>query len=279
MASILWLASYPKSGNTWIRAFLVNLLTDFDEPVDINKMSALTAGDSQAHWYARLDPRPPTALGNAELARLRPRVHRLIAESKNETVLVKTHNALVAVAGVSMITLEVTAGAIYVVRNPLDVALSYAHHLGATLDDIIELMGRTGFETAASAMHVPEHQSDWSSHVKSWTQVANPGLHVVRYEDLKADPARRFGAVARFLGVATDNPARIEKAIRFSSFETLRKLEDKTGFVERTPVQDRFFRKGAVGEWRDKLSPAQVKRVVERHREQMLRFGYVPEGG
>ena len=50
-----------------------------------------------------------------------------------------------------MITLEFTAGAIYVVRNPLDVALSYAHHLGATLDDIIDLMGRTGFESPASA--------------------------------------------------------------------------------------------------------------------------------
>lgn len=278
MSNILWLASYPKSGNTWIRAFLVNLLTDFDEPVDINRMAALTAGDSQAHWYARLDPRPPTALTKADLARLRPRVHRLIAESKNETVMVKTHNALVAVGGVSMITLEVTAGAIYIVRNPLDVALSYAHHLGATLDDIIELMGRTGFETAPSATHVPEHQSDWSSHVKSWTQVANPALHVVRYEDLKAEPERRFGRVAAFLGMAVA-PARLERAIRFSSFETLRKLEDETGFVERTPVQDRFFRKGVVGEWRRKLSRAQVRRVVERHREQMLRFGYVPEEG
>jgi hypothetical protein len=239
-------------------------------------MAALTAGDSQAHWYARLDPRPPTELGKADLARLRPRVHRLIAESRSETVMVKTHNALVAVGGVSMITLEVTAGAIYIVRNPLDVALSYAHHLGATLDDIIELMGQTGFETSPSARHVPEHLSDWSSHVKSWTQVANPGLHVVRYEDLKAEPERRFGAIAAFLGMAA-TPARLEKAIRFSSFETLRKLEDATGFIERTPVQDRFFRKGAVGEWRDKLSRAQVRRVVERHRKQMLRFGYVPK--
>jgi hypothetical protein len=190
--------------------------------------------------------------------------------------MVKTHNALVAVAGVSMITLEVTAGAIYVVRNPLDVALSYAHHLGATLDDIIALMERTGFETPASATHVPEHQSDWSSHVKSWTQRPDPALHVARYEDLKADPARHFGAIARFLGV-TPEPARLEKAIRFSSFDALRQQEDKSGFIERTPVQDRFFRKGQVGEWRDRLSPAQVRRMVERHREQMLRFNYVPD--
>ena len=95
-------------------------------------------------------------------------------------------------------------------------------------------------------------------------------------EDLKAEPGRRFGQVAAFLGMAA-TPARLEKAIRFSSFETLRKLEDRTGFIERTPVQDRFFRKGAVGEWRAKLSRAQIRRVVERHREQMLRFDYLPE--
>lgn len=276
MSNLLWLASYPKSGNTWVRAFLHNLLANPDAPFDINRMSAMTQGDSQARWFQPLDPRPPTGLSNAELARLRPRAHRLIAESSRETVMVKTHNALIAVEGVSMITLELTAGAIYVVRNPLDVALSYAHHLGTTLDAIIELMGRKDFATPASEHHVPEHQSDWSSHVQSWTQRPNPALHVVRYEDLKADPLARFTALARFLGIAAEQP-RIEKAIRFSSFESLRAQEDRTGFIERTPVQDRFFRAGETGEWRKKLSPAQVKRLVERHRAQMKRFDYLPE--
>jgi len=277
MSNVLWLASYPKSGNTWVRAFLHNLLVDPDEPFDINRMSALTQGDSQAQWFRQLDPRSATTLSNREIAALRPRVHRLIAESARETVMVKTHNALIAVEGVSMITLEVTAGAIYVVRNPLDVALSYAHHLGATLDAIIELMGRTDFATPASEHHVPEHQSDWSSHVQSWTQRPSSALHVVRYEDLKEDPLSYFGALARFLGLAVDD-ARIEKAIRFSSFDALRAQEDKGGFIERTPAQDRFFRSGASGEWRNKLSPAQIKRMVERHRTQMARFHYVPEG-
>lgn len=277
MANLLWLASYPKSGNTWVRAFLHNLLSNSDAPFEINRMSALTVGDSQAHWYARLDPRPPTALTLADLTRLRPHVHRLIAESSPNTVMVKTHNALIAVGGVSMITLELTAGAIYVVRNPLDVALSYAHHLGVSFDDIIELMGRVGFETPASATHLPEHQSDWSTHVKSWTQTPSPALHVVRYEDLQADPARYFGAIAQFLGVPPDQ-ARLEKAIRFSSFDALRGQEEKTGFIERTPVQDRFFRSGKSGEWREKLSAAQIDRLVKRHREQMKRFNYLPEG-
>ena len=277
MSSILWLASYPKSGNTWLRAFLHNLLRNPRTPFDINRMSELTAGDSQVHWFRRLDPRPPEALGRADLARLRPEVHALIAKSAPDTVMVKTHNALVEVAGAPMITQTLTAAAVYVVRNPLDVAVSYADHLGESVDNIITIMESKGFETPASAQHVPEHHGDWSTHVESWTGRAHPQLHVVRYEDMSARPGPTFRALAAFLGLKPPRE-RLERAIRHSSFRALRAQEERTGFIERTPVQGRFFRAGKVGGWRRVLDDAQIRRVVERHRTQMARFGYVPPG-
>jgi hypothetical protein len=277
MGNIVWLASYPKSGNTWLRTFLLNLMTDAKEPVDINKMAALTQGDSQAKWYAEFDARPPTALSAEDLARLRPNVNARIAASSVNSVFVKTHNALVEVAGSAMISQSETAGVIYVVRNPLDVALSYADHLGVQVDDILDLMATRGFETPASASHVPEHHSDWSSHVKSWTQVAHPALQVVRYEDMASRPAVTFAAIARFLGM---NPAReaVLRAVRFSSFKVLRAQEKKSGFVERTPAQKSFFRAGKSGSWRTQLTQAQIRRMLGDHREQMQRFDYVPQG-
>ena len=277
MSRILWLASYPKSGNTWLRAFLHNLFRDTDAPFDINRMSELTAGDSQARWFRRFDPRPPPALSRADLARLRPEVHALIAGSAPDTVMVKTHNALVEAAGAPMIAQPLTAGALYVVRNPLDVALSYAHHLGRPVDDVIALMATTGFETPASETLVPEHHSDWSSHVESWTRARHPGLHVVRYEDMSRRPGPTFRAIAAFLGLKPPR-ARLERALRHSSFRTLRAQEDEAGFIERTPAQDRFFRAGKTGGWRGVLDEDQIRRVVARHRAQMERFGYVPEG-
>ncbi len=277
MGNIIWLASYPKSGNTWLRAFLLNLVTDAPQPVDINKLAALTHGDSQATWYAPLDTRPATALSVEDLARLRPRAQARIAESSPDSVFVKTHNALVEVAGTAMISQSLTAGVIYVVRNPLDVVLSYADHLGQPAGDIIALMAERGFETPATEYNVPEHHSDWSSHVKSWTQISHPALHVVRYEDMAAKPAPTFAAIARFLGI--DAPReRLLRAVRFSSFKVLRAQEKKDGFVERTPVQKNFFRAGKSGGWRKKLTEDQVRRVVETHREQMERFDYVPKG-
>ena len=277
MGNIVWLASYPKSGNTWLRAFLLNLMTDAEQPVDINKMAALTQGDSQAKWYAEFDARTPTALSAEDLARLRPKVHARIAASSADSVLVKTHNALIEVAGADMISRSETAGVIYVVRNPLDVALSYADHLGVKVDDILDLMATRGFATPASSTHVPEHHSDWSSHVKSWTQFAHPALHVVRYEDMASRPVVTFAAIARFLGMNPVHEALL-RAVRFSSFKVLHAQEKKSGFVERTPVQKSFFRAGKSGNWRTQLTQALIRRLLDDHREQMGRFDYVPKG-
>ena len=274
---ILWLASYPKSGNTWLRAFLHNLMRNPPTPFDINRMAELTAGDSQAEWFRRLDPRSPYELSRADLARLRPCAHALIAENATDTVMVKTHNALVEVAGAPMITQSLTAGAIYVVRNPLDVVVSYAHHLGQPVDNAITLMETRGFETPASSDQVPEHHGDWSTHVESWTARAHPQLHVVRYEDLSRRPGPTFRAIAAFLGLKPPRE-RIERAVRHSSFRALRAQEDRSGFIERTPMQDQFFRAGKVDGWRSVLEDVQVHRVVERHHVQMERFGYLPAG-
>jgi hypothetical protein len=277
MGNIVWLASYPKSGNTWLRAFLLNLVTNSQEPVDINKLAALTHGDSQASWFAPFDARPATALSSEDLARLRPKVQARIAESSSDSVFVKTHSALVEVAGAAMISQSLTAGVIYIVRNPLDVVLSYADHLGQPVDTIISLMAESGFESPANEHNVPEHHSDWSSHVKSWTQTPHAALHVVRYEDMASKPAPTFAGIARFVGI--DAPReRLLRAVRFSSFKVLRAQEKKDGFVERTPVQKKFFRAGKSGAWRKQLSAGQVRRVLDTHCEQMERFDYVPQG-
>ena len=62
MGKILWLASYPRSGNTWLRAFLHNLFRNSAEPYDINRLQDFTLIDSDARWYRMLDPRSPTEL-------------------------------------------------------------------------------------------------------------------------------------------------------------------------------------------------------------------------
>ena len=123
--------------------------------------------------------------------------------------------------------------------------------------------------------NVAGHVGSWSTHAASWTVQPHPAIVVVRYEDLQDRPLKAFGQVAKLLGLDRDR-ARVRKAIGFASFRELKKQELEAGFVEKSPSSKHFFRKGAKNQWIGRLCDAQAARIVERHREQMARFGYIP---
>ena len=275
MGAIIWLASYPKSGNTWLRVFLHNLLVNPDKPADINTLGRFCLGEDMAQYYNQFDPRPLSTWTPEEIAAIRPKVHELLTRAFPDSVFVKTHNFLGESDGEPLVNLEVTAGAIYMVRNPLDVVISYSHHFGLNLDEGIDQLANPGTGTPTTDLIARQVYSSWSTNVRSWTEVLPPSLHVIRYEDLAAEPFKIFGGVAGFLGL--DPPReRLQRAIAHSSFKALKAQEDERGFVERSQYS-RFFRTGRVGEWKKVLSAEQVDRIVSDHREQMERFGYVPD--
>jgi hypothetical protein len=275
MGKIIWLASYPKSGNTWLRIFLTNLLSDAQTPYDINKLGRITGGDSGMHWYNEFDPRPAGQISKSEIAALRPRVHELITRSFSQAALIKTHNALVSDRGTPMITLQLSAGAVYIVRNPLDVVVSYANHNGSTFDNAIEMLNTTGYQTENLPDNCYEVRGSWSQHVKSWTLKPSWPLHVVRYEDMLGRPGETFATVSGFLGINASREL-IDRAIRNSSFDVLQEQERSRGFAERSNKTERFFRVGKTGQWRRLLTSVQVEAVTSAHGEQMARFGYWP---
>lgn len=275
MGKIMWLASYPKSGNTWLRAFLHNFLRNAREPYDINRLTDFTLNDSHTVWFRAFDPRPGSQMTLEEVAALRPKVHVAMTKAFPDTVFVKTHNALVVDRGTPMISLEVTAGAIYVVRNPLDLVISHAHHYGLTLDQAIRAINTPGLQGLNGDVHVYEWHGTWSEHVRSWTQNPNPALHVIRYEDMIDAPHRTFSGVAAFLGLSPSRE-RLERAIRLSSFKVLREQERRFGFIEKSASAERFFREGRKDQWRKMLTPEQIEAVASLHHEQMARFAYWP---
>jgi len=276
MGGIIWLASYPKSGNTWLRAFLHNFMRNAAQPIEPNRLNELTLGDGQERFFLPFTGgRPTIELSLPQIAALRSQVQAGLAASSSDSVFVKTHNWLGLDHGAPCIDMRYTAGAIYVVRNPLDVVLSLSDHFGVSLDQAIAQMADPDARTANLPHRVPDVMSSWSNHVRSWTQERNPRLHVMRYEDMLAKPQPTFAKLARFLGLPASRE-RIERAIRFSSFDTLQKLESSKGFVERSSHSQRFFRSGKAGQWQDVLSPEQVRRIVTLHKAQMERFGYWP---
>ena len=274
MGALLWLASYPKSGNTWIRAFLHNLLMNPNAPVSTNELNKFTTSDIAYAWYAPYTSKGPHDLSDDEVASLRRSVHRDLTKVHPDTVFVKTHCVLGELHGTQLFNMDVTAGAIYVVRNPLDVAVSLASHLGVSVDEAIEVMASDGAKSYPADHQVTEFWGSWSRHVRSWTVNSHSRLKILRYEDLYNRPAKTFGSLVKFLGLQPPKQ-RLHKAIRFSSFDTLKKLEETQGFNERSAKAERFFRKGMPGQWKESLTEKQIARIVETQAPQMRRFAYM----
>ena len=277
MGGLVWLASYPKSGNTWARAFLHNLLGGRAHTQDINAMNAFTITDNAPGWYKPFIDQPITEIAPEALAPLRPRVHEAIARSDPGRILVKTHNALVVHGGAPMITMALTAGAVYFLRNPLDVAVSYSHHMDCSIDEAIALMALKGRITPSHERGVYQFLGSWSENVESWTRKPNPSLHVMRYEDMLDRPVESFGALAGFLQIAAA-PDALARATELSSFDRLKAQEQVAGYREKPNTARSFFRIGRKDQWRERLSSRQIAATLEIHGEQMARFGYLPEG-
>jgi hypothetical protein len=276
MGGIIWLASYPKSGNTWLRAFLHNLLRNPEKPANINQLDQFCLGDSQAQWYYQVsDHKDLTGVPNEAVAQLRRQVHDAFTKVHPDSVFAKTHNFLGQAFGAELVTMEHTVGAIYVLRNPLDMAVSMADHFGTDFDGAIEMLADPQAMTPSGDLNAFEFYNTWSKHVASWTAGKNEGLMHVRYEDMTNKPAQTFRRIAKFLGL-NPSKARLDKAIRFSSFKVLQGQEKKDGFRERSGHSERFFRSGKLGQWRQVLSKSQIDQVVSDHHEQMERFGYLP---
>ncbi|HWE98289.1 MAG TPA: sulfotransferase domain-containing protein [Caulobacteraceae bacterium] len=274
---ILWLASYPKSGNTWARVFLHNLFALAEgekREYDINSLNAFTTWDISLTRYRDLLGRDPVEADRELVASLRPKVQEAIAAEFDGLAIVKTHHALLLDRGVPTINFDVTAGAVYIVRNPLDVAISFAHHAGVDVDMAIEDMALEGYETAITERSVHEVYSSWSRHVESWTRRPHRAIHVMRYEDMLERPLETFSALARHLLIPASTP-QIMTAIDRASFVTLKAQEAAAGFREKPEVSEQFFREGRSGQWRDVLSRRQIRRIVKAHGEQMERFGYL----
>ena len=281
MGGIYWLASYPKSGNTWFRAFLHNIQDDGEEPADINDLA--TGGIASARgWLDEVLGFDTAELTPDEVERLRPVVYDW--SSRDEEIgYHKIHDAYTLTAdGKPLVGREATLGALYIVRDPRDVAPSAANHWKCTVDEAIERMERPQMALARSRRSLPsqvrQRLLSWSAHVLSWVDAPGLRCEIVRYEDMQADPFATFTRAAAFLDLPHD-PDRVSKAIRFSSFDELSRQEADRGFRERPQNAERFFRRGTSGGWRDTLTAAQAERIAAAHGEVMRRFGYLDDRG
>ena len=274
-SSAVLLASYPKSGNTWIRC----LLTAWINGGEMEELGRLTA---PAMLSIRQQFDDYTGVASADLRldqidRLRPQFHRAVTQDMDGPLFVKLHDRFYRNrAGDPVFGGRAFRGVVHIVRHPCAVAASYAQHLHRPLDETIELMANEdalhdwrsdGIDTL-----LPQRIGSWSSHCASWLDQEEIPRLTLRYEDLVREPEVHFSALLEFAGEAADRD-RAADAVEACRFEKLRDLEADRGFHEK-PGDRPFFRRGQADGWRDELCEMQIERICRDHATMMARLGY-----
>ena len=276
--NIIWIASYPKSGNTWIRILLTQYLLKKNEEFHLNNL--ITEGiASSRNIFEEATGLDSSELTQKEIDNLRPDVYRYISENTQEPIFMKVHDAnIMNSLDAHLIPEDITRSVIYIIRNPLDVAVSFAYHSGIDMDKAVAFLcnSEASFCSSVKLLPIQMHQRilSWNEHVKSWTTDDRLKVHLVRYEDLLADTPGTFEKILKSIEQPVDK-LRLQKATENSKFDSIKKIEAKFGFRERSIHSKSFFRKGMTGDWRNHLTDNHVKRIKEVNGEMMYKYGYL----
>ena len=269
---IWWLASHPKSGNTWLRMFLSAYRNG--GKVDINAIHDCNIDDIQPYYHHVVSPKPLTSLGNEEQIFLRPAaLLHLLSNHRREggPLFVKTHYANCKILDIPSIPYALSAGAICIVRDPRDVAVSFSRHRGESLDDTIKSMARSDHLLRRPPLY--QLLGSWNDHVKSWLHAKNLNVLMVRYEDLLTEPKTAFVGMLRFLRHEIDEDL-VDMSIEATKFKNLQRQEKRNGFREKRDG-DLFFTNGTAGGWMDTLTEEQAHQIEIDNEEMMREFRYL----
>lgn len=276
MTKVVWLASYPKSGNTWLRLLLASCLNG-GRAVDINDISLAPMLASDRQVFDEHIGVAAADLADDDVLVLKAAALRAEMANVEAPFFVKTHDARLRLPGGEWTAPpDITHGAIYLIRDPRDVAPSLARHLGYDLDHAIDFMARPARMAQtrrALPFQLPQFWGDWSGNVESWlTSVPFPAF-VVRYEQLRAAPEEMLADILGAVGLSRPRQV-IRDAVAATTLDKLRAQEAAGGFTEAHRSAP-FFGAGRVGGWKDALSARQVARIESDHGAMMRQLGYL----
>lgn len=266
---ITWIASFPRSGNTWLRALITAYMNE--GVVDINTI--MQTGDKNPEYYDAIIKKPINEWSMIDQALIKPAAMLRMLEDAGGNLMLKTHDCNIDLSGVAQIPHDMTRAAIYMIRDPRDVALSFKNHYNTDTNEIAVdrmLDGKFLTRFPNKGLFVP--QLSWNIHVASWMRELPYPVYALRYEDLLTDPLQIFSEVIKFLNL--DYDANIaQKTIDACAFDKLKKQEKKKGFRE--TVGQEFFHKGQAQRWKQELDKDLQNKIVNACRKEMQIAGYI----
>jgi len=277
---IIWLASYPKSGNTWVRAFLSSILYTKQGINDFSTLYKIQQFPRKEHFENLVDnfQDPKKICENWKNAQDRINLD-------NKIKLLKTHHVLCKIDNFEFTDNSNSLGVIYIVRDPRTVLLSIKHHFGMKdfdesrnfiINENIWLGINKSEKYKNRANKVPTLISSWRVNYLSWKNKIQNSL-IVRYEDLLSNPQTEFFKITKFMEKLMNRKFEEEKinnAIKSTSFQALQKLEERGLFTEQGQGA-KFFNSGPNSDWKSQLDKNIVDEINLKFKNEMLELGYL----
>ncbi len=271
----IFLASYPKSGNTWLRSIIGNFY-NFDKEFSLSDLKSIPLLSIKKHFS---EFKNKVYINNDELhfdwvAQNIIKCQNLLNNKPNHLNIFKTHS----VRHKNFTNETVNAGFIYIVRDPRDTIVSLTNFSGKEIDKTIDefLFAKSLMITTNGAQ---ELLSTWELNVQSWLNYNSVPRLIIKYEDLKLNPKEIILNIKEFLNKIHRlninlRDQDIDKIIENTSFDNLKKLENKNGFDEATK-HSKFFRSGTSNQWKDVLTNTQVRIIEKNLKSLMSYFNYI----
>ena len=271
----IFLASYPKSGNTWLRAIILSALQQKNiiNIKDLSKIRLLSDKMNFTSFKNKIYEKK----GLIDYDWMSKNIilcQKKLNENTKYNFFFKTHS----VRHKSFTNETVNAGFIYIVRDPRDVVVSLSNFSGINLDEAInQVVFNKQLMTNANGAR--ELVSNWELNIKSWLEYKSVPCLFIRYEDLLFKSNNTILNIIDFINIITNknilnNKKNIDEIAKNTNFKTLQFQEALNGFDEASK-HSKFFRSGTSNQWKDILSSSQEKLIEKNLKSLMRYFNYI----
>ena len=282
---IIWLASYPKSGNTWLRSLLSSYLYTDNGTFDFNLLNKIHQFPDKKYFeYFTKDFTDIKKISDYWLA-AQDRINLL---NNNKTVFFKTHSALCTLEKNSFTNKNNTKAAIYVVRDPRNLITSLSHHFSMSIPESYNFITNTnkiltGGEWGEKNFGISTVLGSWSNHYKSWKNIKFAPILIIKYEELLKDPdntvLRTLRFLNKFINIKIDMK-KISNTVNNCNFEVLSEMEKKQGFKEaaiskKNNKKLNFFFLGKMNKWQNLLDIKLEKNIRNAFSKEMNELEYI----
>ncbi len=273
---IIWLASYPKSGNTLVRSILASLIYSKDGNFNFNLLKKIDQYPQKKHFEGLTDK-----FGNLlELSKFWVSSQNKLNEDKKLKFL-KTHHLRCGINNYTFTNRNNTAGVIYIVRDPRDVVISYAKHSSYSIEDCsIDMM--TSDNCIFTNKNLISLLGSWSDHYNSWTK-NNKNLLLIKYEDLlsnkKKETTKIINFINNFINISISNE-KINNCLSSTTFENMQSMEEKGLFTENNIDEKigkkiKFFNEGKKNQWENILESKIRMEIEKKFKNEMNELKYI----